>query len=44
MELVNTLRELIPLAIPANVYFVPFAVPVLIGLLVAIPAYLSIKR
>lgn len=43
MELVNTLQNLIPLAIPAN-FSVIFAVPVLMGILVVLPAYLSIRR
>ena len=44
MELVNTLQNLIPLAIPANIFLVPALVVLGMGLLLTLPAYLSIRH
>jgi len=43
MEFLEVLQNIVPLAIPANIAAI-FAVPVLIGILVALPAYLSIRH
>lgn len=44
MGLVETLQTLIPFVIPVNMFVIPGLVVGLMGLLWALPAYLSIRK